>query len=228
MLDGRKGASDKRRLPYPLIRWCSTPVTAVRTVSALLAICLAGCESVQVPPEPPLHKSSVVPATAPGAVPSVAESESVFPEATAGISPGTVYSSEAFGWSVVLPPGWQVAGDRPNGTALARGDAIAEVLVGPASGLPLEDLMTHKVAETKRIFGVDEVVSEIVRLPAGEALQLTFPIRAADGTDRGGTFILYLIEVGDTQYVVSVRSPEHVDGLLADATALAESFDVSD
>ena len=59
-----------------------------------------------------------------------------------------------------------------------------------------------------------------MRVPAGDALRVTMATELA--TSPAGAFILYVIEEGDTQYVISVRGPHDKDDLLTEAEAFAE------
>lgn len=145
---------------------------------------------------------------------------------TAEASAQAVYVNEARGWSIVVPPGWEVAANSVGDTALTRDQVIAEILVSPASGLTLEQLEAQKVDELSAWPGVDAVEAQIVRLPAGEAVRVS--LETTNPNAEPGIFVLYVIEEGERQYVISVRGPQDDGDLLADAEAFAESFALTD
>lgn len=150
---------------------------------------------------------------------------------TTGASPRDVYVNEAGGWSIVVPPGWDVAANREGDTALTRDQVIAEILVFPASGLTLEQLEAQKVDDLSAWPGAEVVQAQIVRVPAGEAVSVTLEIihpNSEPGIFEPGIFVLYVIEEGERQYVISVRGPQDDGDLLQDAEALAESFAIID
>lgn len=151
-------------------------------------------------------------------------SQSLLP--TTGASPRDVYVNEARGWSIVVPPGWEVVANREEGMALTRDQVIAEILVFPASGLTLEQLEAQKVDDLSAWPGAEVVQAQIVRVPAGEAVSVTMEI--IHPNSEPGIFVLYVIEEGERQYVISVRGPQDDGGLLQDAEALAESFAIID
>lgn len=158
-----------------------------------------------------------------------AEATTASPAQASAPSPPTVYVNETQGWSIVVPPGWEVLVAQDDCCfALHRDGVIAEVLVSPSGGLTLEQLQAEKVAFLGTWPGTDDLRSEIVRLPAGDAVRAT--LRTTTNPDTGpGIFVLYAIEAGgDTQYVISVRGPQDDSQLLADAESLAESFAILD
>lgn len=145
---------------------------------------------------------------------------------TAEASPQTVYVNEAGGWSIVVPPGWEVAANSVGHTALTRDQVIAEILVSPASGLTLEQLQAQRVDELSTWPGMDSVEGQIVRLPVGEAVRTTLEMTHPNG--EPAVFVSYAIEEGERQYVISVRGPQDDGDLLEDAEAFAESFALTD
>ena len=129
------------------------------------------------------------------------------------------------GWSIVAPPGWEVVAQNDSGTALSRDDAIAEVLVAASSGLAPEALQAQKHDQFSTWPGVVGIESDFVSLPAGDALSVRVTSELETGPQ---VFYLYVIEEGETQYVISVRGPQKDHQILADAEALAESFAITD
>ena len=135
--------------------------------------------------------------------------------------------NEAQGWSVVLPVGWEVVAQNDQWAAVSPEDTIAEILVGPSSGLTLRELEAQKVDELIASWpGLDDIESDVVRLPAGEALNVT--LESTNAEVGVVVFTMYLIEQGDRQYVISVRAPDDRDKVLAAADVLAESFAILD
>jgi hypothetical protein len=148
--------------------------------------------------------------------------------ARTGPGDGAAYVNERHGWSIVVPPGWDVR-EAPDGccVALEREGAIAEVLVSPSGGLTLEELQAEKMAFFRTWSGTDDHRSEIVPLPAGDAVMVTF--RTSTNPDVGpGIFVHYAIPRGDTQFVISVRGREDDRALVAEAEQLAESLAIRD
>lgn len=135
--------------------------------------------------------------------------------------------NEAQGWSIVVPTGWEVVADSAHGTALHREQVIAEILLAPSSGLSFEELEAQKVRDLRTWPEGEAIESESVDLPAGDALRVTLGTTEL-GSSPASAFILYVIEKGDTQYVISVRGPHTKDDLLTEAEALAESFAILD
>ena len=144
---------------------------------------------------------------------------------TAEASAQAVYVNEAQGWSIVVPPGWEVAANSEGDTALTRDQVTAEILASPASGLTIEQLEAQKVEELSAWPGVDGVEAQIVRLPAGEAVRASLETTTNAGP---GILVFYWIEEGERQYVISIRGLQDDGDLLADAEALAESFALID
>ena len=168
-------------------------------------------------------------ATGPSADPSSAASTDASSLAslvpTAEASAQAVYVNEAQGWSIVVPPGWEVAANSEGDTALTRDQVTAEILVSPASGLTIEQLEAQKVEELSAWPGVDGVEAQIVRLPAGEAVRASLETTTNAGP---GVLVFYWVEEGERQYVISIRGLQDDGDLLADAEALAESFALID
>jgi hypothetical protein len=150
-------------------------------------------------------------------------SQSLVP--TPAASPGDVYVNEARGWSIVVPTGWELMENSIGDVALTRDQVIAEILVFPASGLTLEQLQAQKQDDLSAWQGAGLPEAQIVRIPAGEAVNITMEIAHPNGNP--GVFVLYVIEKGEWQYVISLRGPQD-DRVLADAEALAESFAIID
>ena len=136
----------------------------------------------------------------------------------------TVYVNEAQGWSIGMPTGWNVGAENPTGAVLSGDDAFIEILLAPATGLTLEQREAQRVAEVSTWPGVGEIESDVVSLPAGEAVRLVFET----GLAPPAWFIFYVFEEGDNQYVMSVRGPKDNDELPTVAEALAESFAILD
>ena len=135
--------------------------------------------------------------------------------------------NEAQGWSVVVPAGWEVVGTSDQWAAVSPEGAIAEILVGPSSGLTLRALEAQKVDELIASWqGLDDIESDVVHLPAGEALTVT--LESTNAEVGVIVFTMYLIEQGDRQYVISVRAPDDRNKVLAAADVLAESFAILD
>jgi hypothetical protein len=189
---------------------------SAREPAALVAFFLAACGTV----EDPSPSASPQPSVAP----TMTASQATSPTPTAAPSAREPYVHQAGGWSIVLPAGWEVVNENDTNAAFIDGNVIAEVLVGPSSGLALEELLAQRVDEiTEGWQGAGEVQSDIVQLPAGDALYLTFPFGIE--TSSRGVFVLYTIERGDKQYAISVRGP---DVPLAEVEALVESFVILD
>ena len=144
---------------------------------------------------------------------------------SAEASPQAIHVNEANGWSIVVPPGWEVAANSVGDTALSREGAIAEILVFPASGLKLQQLQAQRVGELSAWPGVEAVEGQIVRLPAGEAVRTSLVTTSPNVEPI--VFVSYAIEQGERQYVISVRGPQDDRELLQEAEALAESFAIT-
>ncbi len=186
-----------------------------------LPLLLCACGTVQDP----------TPAATSGettAAPTTRASRAAAEPPSPGPSPGDRHENVAGGWSIVVPTGWEIVAETGDGNAaLSRNDAIAEILVGSSSDLSLEELEAQKVEEISRVWtGASGIESSLVHLPAGDAVRVIFETAGPPGTDTRGIFILYVIEEADTQYVISVRRTPAIDGLLADAEAIAESLAV--
>jgi hypothetical protein len=139
----------------------------------------------------------------------------------------TVYVNEAQGWSIEMPTGWNVLVENATGAALGGDDGFVEILLAPASGLTLEQREAQRVAEVNTWPGAAEIESDVVSLPAGEAVRLIFETELPPNAPPAW-FIFYVFEEGETQYVMSVRGPKDNDELPAVAEALAESFAILD
>jgi hypothetical protein len=185
--------------------------------TVVFVLLLAGCA--------PIADASTTRPVSPTVEASAAASPSATPERTvAGLH---VYQAQR--WSVALPTGWEVVAENESGAALAHGDGgVAEILVAPATGLTMEDLQAQRVEEISSTWpGVGEIESDIVQLPAGDALRVTFETELNPG-DLRGVFHLYVLEQGDNQYVISVRGSADNDDLRRVAEALAQSFAILD
>lgn len=172
---------------------------------------------------PPYQQRSTA---VPSSSASTAASASPSPEATTEASPHGVYVNEAMGWSIVVPPGWEVTTNSTGDTAVTRDQVIAEILVSPASGMTLEQLAAQRMADLRTWPGMDAVEGEIVRLPVGDAVRTTLEMTHPDGEQA--VFVSYAIEQGGRQYVISVRGPQDDGDLLVDAEAFASSFALTD
>ena len=138
-----------------------------------VAIVLAACGT----PEVPSPDTSTAPAASastraePSAVLSTPGASGTF-LATPTAAPsaeGQLYVNEAQGWSVLVPAGWEVVGTDDSAGFAADG-LIAEILVSPSSGLTLQELEAQKVDLLSNWQGLESIESELVRLPAGEAV----------------------------------------------------------
>jgi hypothetical protein len=164
-------------------------------------------------------------ASAPASSAPTAEPTTASPVQSTASNAPTVHVNETEGWSIVVPPGWEIVAQRDCCVALHRDGVIAEVLVAPSSGLTLEALEAQKVDDLSTWPGVVGIESDFVSLPAGDAVRVT----VASELDTGSqVFDLHVIEQGDTQYLISVRGPQGDSQLLADAESLAESFAILD
>lgn len=137
-----------------------------------------------------------------------------------------VYVNEAQGWSLAMPDGWDVGPETDTGAFLSGDEGYVEILLAPATGLTPEQREAQRVAHIRSTWGVDEIESDVVSLPAGEAVRLMFETGEAQGP--AAWYIFYVFEEGDTQYVMSVRDSKDNDELRAIAEALAESFAILD
>ena len=188
---------------------------------ACVALLLGACGTAD-DSSPAAAEISVSPTT--WATSSMQHSGAVSLTPTADSGSAGLLVNDAQGWSIVVPTGWKVVANGPSGTALTRNEAIGEIFVGPSSGLSLDELQARNVDEVTRSWQgvIGDIESDFVSLPAGDALRLTFETGLE--TDSPGIFTSYVIEEGDTQYVISVRGSQDDDDLLAAAEALAESF----
>lgn len=187
-----------------------------RLAIALSLVALAGCGTA---PAPSASRVARTPFPEQGTEERPGRAASPVPDPEE--SPRDVYASEAGGWSIVVPDGWELVGVGPDGTdaMLTRGEAIAEILVTPAEGLTLDELQAQQVDFLSGWLGARDVASEIVRLPAGQ-----FVRGSLETTDPPFVFVVYGMESGDSRYGISVRGPKDAGDLEAVANAIAESF----
>ena len=210
---------------------CELPF-ARRLAIAIVPLVLAACGSLErslparsaddlASPSAAAEQSAVPPTTGATEAPSLT--------ATAAPSAGgQLYVNEAQGWSVVVPAGWELVAENEPWMALSGDDAIAEIGVLPSSGLTLRELEAQKVDELLSSWsGVDAIESDLVRLPAGQAVRVTLESTSPD-INSPVTFTLYLIEEGGSQYAISVRGPQDRAKVIAAGEALAESFAILD
>lgn len=191
---------------------------ARRLALACVPLVVSACATVGQP--------STGASTAATVSPSLQASEPASQAPSTDLSLAMVYVNEAQGWSIGVPTGWSVVAQNATGAALSGGEAFAEILLASATGLTLEQREAQRVTEISTWPGVDEIESDIVSLPAGEAIRLIFETGVAP--DPPARFIFYVFEEGDTQFVMSVRGPKDIDDLPAVAEGLAESFAVLD
>ena len=188
--------------------------SAIHLALACLALVLSACGTVD----------DVSPTGRAPASPHASAVASHVP--TADASPQDVYVNQVHGWSIVVPPGWEVMENGIGDTALTRDQVIVEILVLPATGLSLEELGAQRAEELGEWPGAGSVETELVRLPAGQAVRNTMEMVHPNG--ELGIFVAYLIQEGERQYVISTRGPLDDGALVADAEALAESFAIND
>ena len=148
------------------------------------------------------------------------------PTPTADATAQARYVSEAGGWSIALPSGWEVVANHDGDLALSRADAIAEVLVSPSWGLGLEQLKARTVQDLSAWPGATDVEAKVVSLPAGDAVWAT--LETSSPEHGPAVFILYAIDDRDHHYAISVRGPGDGADLLPVAEALAASFAIND
>ena len=192
----------------------------LRTVgSVLTAGLLAGCSGAVGSNSPSEG--------APSSPSSLQASEPASLAPTADPSMSMVYVNEGQGWSIGVPAGWNVGPENATGAVVGGVDGFVEILLAPATGLTLEQREAQRVAEVSTWPGVGEIESDVVSLPAGEAVRLVFETGLAPNAPPAW-FIFYVFEEGDTQYVMSVRGPKDNDELPAVAETLAESFAILD
>ena len=135
------------------------------------------------------------------------------------------YVSQGGGWSVVVPSRWEVVAKAETGGAFVGHGGIAEILIQPATGLALEKLAERQVKNIRSNWeGADEIESEIVQLPAGNAVRIAFATASNPDVGRLNVYF-YFLELGDTQYVLSVRGGDR--DLATIAAALAESLRIT-
>jgi len=190
----------------------------------VLALVLAACAENAPTAEPSATDTAVSPsASASG---DISPSEPASPAPTADPSMTIVYVNEAQGWSIGMPDGWEALHETDSGAILGGDEGFVEILLAPATGLTPEQREAQRVADISSSWGVDEIDSEVVSLPAGEAVRLMFEMGTA--SHPRAWYIFYVFEEGDTQYVMSVRDSKDNDELRAMAEALADSFAILD
>ena len=136
------------------------------------------------------------------------------------------YVSQGGGWSAVVPSGWEVGPETSTDAAFVARGGIAEVLVQPATAQPLEELAAQRINDISMNWeGAEDIESEIVPLPAGDAVRIAFST-ASSANAVAGSVTFYVLEAGDTQYVLSVRGTDR--DLATIAEALAESLRIRD
>lgn len=204
---------------------CAWPL-AFACVSLLLSACAAMDSSPIPDPKTPVRAatadSSEDPAPTASRHARGAPTPTPAPDATAQ----PLYMSESGGWSIALPPGWELASSYDGNIALSRAGAVAEVMVSPSWGLGLEQLKARTVQDLSAWPGAIDVEAEVVRLPAGEAVWATLEMSSPEHGPF--VFILYAMDDVDHHYAISVRGPGDGADLLPIAKALAESFAIND
>ena len=197
---------------------------ALACVSLLLSACTAMDSSPAATPNMPVPAATADASEDPAPT-SRHASGGTAPTPTADATAQARYVSEAGGWSIAVPPGWEVV--FPEGMfAASGGGAIAEVLVSDSWGLTLEQLKTRTLEDLSAWPEAVEVETELVRLPAGDAVWAALEM---NGPEHGPAFfILYRMDDGDGLYAISVRGPGDGADLLPIAKALAESFAIND
>ncbi len=207
------------------------PQRRVHLALACAGLMLAACSAPDLPPAETPNASSpaATAATFDDASPSASLAASVAPSVTpaAAGSAEARYVSESGGWSVAVPAGWElVAREDQAAITLTRDGAIAEVFSSPSRSLGMEELLARTVDDLSAWEGADVPEAEVVRLPAGEAVWATMATTSAE--IGPGTFTAYVIDDGDSSYVISVRGPANGADLLVVAADLAESLAITD
>ena len=134
--------------------------------------------------------------------------------------------SESGGWSIAIPAGWDVVSQTDGSVALSGTGGIAEVLVSPSWGLSLEELGARTVEDLSAWPGVVDVETELVRLPAGDAVRAT--IESSTPESEPTIFTLYAMDDEAGHYAISVRGLRGGADWAAVANAIAESFAIHD
>lgn len=208
----------QKRQAWPLALACA---------SLLLSACGAPDSSPAATASPSVHEATAPTSLDPSPTATRDASGAPALTPTAAASTQARYVSESGGWSVVLPPGWELmARDDQTDIALTRAGGIAEILVSPSWGLGLEQLEARTVEDLSAWPGATEVEAELVRLPAGDAVWAT--LKTSSPEHGPAVFTLYAIDDGDRHYAISVRGLGDGADLLAVAKALAESFAIND
>lgn len=191
----------------------------IRTHLPLVALLVSACAAVEeLPTQIPVNET---------ATPTSRESDQASLEPTSSAGPGDVHVGPGELWSIVVPPGWELAWADESVTTLIRDhtdDVVAHIYNSPASGLAPEELEAREVASFSTWPGVTEVESEFARLPAGSALRATFFVTEPV---NGGPmrWIIYIVEDEDTQYMIMIRGRGLDDhDVVTDSRTLAESF----
>ena len=157
---------------------------------------------------------------------STRASGALAPTPTPDATTQALYVSESGGWSIAVPPGWELISSYGENISLSRAGAIAEVMVSPSWGLGLEQLEARTVQDLSAWPEAIDVETEVVRLPAGEAVWATLRM---SGPEHGPlVLILYAMDDVDHHYAISVRGPGDGADLQPVAKALAESFTIND
>lgn len=194
--------------------------TKASAASACVALQLSACAAVDDSLPTPRAPVEVSPAA------STLGSPGPSLVATAEATAEDVYVSEAGGWSIVVPDGWELeTSPDQQGAVLFRDQAIAEILLTPARGMTIEQLQAQQVEFLSAWPGAHDVESEIVRLLAGEAVRGS--LRTTDPNLGPYVFISHVIKKGEWVYGISVRGPQSAGDLQGAAKALAESFAIS-
>lgn len=198
---------------------------ALACVSLLLSACTAMDSSPAATPNMPVPAATADASEDPAPT-SRHASGGTAPTPTADATAQARYVSEAGGWSIAVPPGWELMSSYGEDIALTRAGAIAEVLVSPSWGLGLEQLKARTMQDLSAWPGAVDVEAEVVRLPAGEAVWATLKMSSLEHGPL--VFILYRMDDLDHLYAISVRGPGDGADLLPTAKALAESFAIND
>ena len=216
----------------------SHPHGRLQLVLACASLLLAACGAPV--PSPAETSNAPVPATTAAtsndAPPSAPRGPSLAPSVTPSAGSAEArYVSQAGGWSVAVPAGWEVEAREDQGSImLLRDGAIGEIFTSPSSGLAIEELLAQTVELLSTWEGADAPEAAVVRLPAGEAVWATMATRDAyNGSDTGapatpidGTITSYQIDDGESWYSISVRGT--AANLPEVAKDLAESFAIAD
>ena len=190
--------------------------------SVLLSACAAMDSSPAVMLSTPVPIATADLSEDPAPTASTRASSTPTPAAT----PQSIYVSESGGWSISVPPGWELTLSYGENISLSRAGAIAEVMVSPSWGIGLEQLEARTVQDLNVWPEAIDVEAEVVRLPAGEAVWATLEMSSPEHGPL--VFILYAMDDVDHHYAISVRGPGDGVDLQPVAKALAESFAIND